>query len=51
MSLSYWNRTYAQWVYQYLLGQLNNNAIGVSALMGKFASQLILHDVGRNYRF
>lgn len=39
MALSYWNRTYAQWVYQYLLGQLNNNAIGVSALMGNLYAE------------
>ena len=38
MSLSYWNRTYAQWVYQYLLSQINN-AIGVSALMGNLYAE------------
>lgn len=38
MSLSYWDRTYAQWLYQYLLGQIGND-IGVSALMGNFFAE------------
>lgn len=38
MALSYWSYTYAQWLYQYLLGQINNS-IGVSALMGNLYAE------------
>lgn len=39
MALSYWDRSYAQWVYQYLKGQLNNNDIGTSSLMGNLYAE------------
>lgn len=39
MSLYYWDYTYAQWLFQYLLGQLNNNAIGVASLMGNLYAE------------
>ena len=38
MSLSYWDHTYVQWLYQYLLSEIGND-IGVSALMGNLYAE------------
>lgn len=38
MALSYWDRNYAQWLYQFLMGYINND-IGVSGLMGNLYAE------------